>query len=165
MSSYPRPVTDVRQPGVGVPAEVPLADLAVLGAVEQRAVGLQLPDPVRGLLGVQLGHPPVVQELAAAHGVAEVHLPVVIAVRVAHGGGDAALGHHGVRLAEQGLADHGGAQTALPGLDGGSQAGAAGPDHDDVVAVPLDLSHEFLFLKRSAGRRSHRWTRASRRGR
>jgi len=26
------PVTDVRQPRVGVPAEVPLADLAVLGA-------------------------------------------------------------------------------------------------------------------------------------
>ena len=58
-------VADVCQPRVLVPAEVTLADLAVLGAVEQRAPGLQLPDPVGGLLGVQLGHPPVVEELAA----------------------------------------------------------------------------------------------------
>ena len=72
-------VADVGQPRVLVAAEVALADLAVLGAVEQRAVGLQLPDPVRRLLGVQLGHPPVVEELAAAHGVAEVDLPVVLA--------------------------------------------------------------------------------------
>ena len=71
-------VADVGQPRVLVAAEVALADLAVLRAVEQRAVGLQLPDPVRRLLGVQLGHPPVVEELAAAHGVAEVHLPVVV---------------------------------------------------------------------------------------
>ena len=67
-------VADVRQARVLVAAEVALADLAVLGAVEQGAVGLQLPDPVGRLLGVQLGHPPGVEELAAAHRVAEVHL-------------------------------------------------------------------------------------------
>jgi hypothetical protein len=54
---------------------------------------------------VQLGHPEVVQELAAAHGVAEVHHPVVARVHVAHGGGRAALGHDRVRLAEQRLRD------------------------------------------------------------
>ena len=97
-------VADVGQPRVGVAAEVALADPAVLGAVEQRAVGLQLPHPVRRLLGVQFGHPPVVEELAAAHGVAEVDLPVVLGVGVAHRRGAAALGHHGVRLAEQRLA-------------------------------------------------------------
>jgi hypothetical protein len=94
-------VTDVREPRVLVPPEVALADLAVLGAVEQRAVGLQLPDAVRRLLGVQLGHPPVVQELPAAHRVAEVDLPVVLRVHVAHGSRRAALGHHRVGLAEQ----------------------------------------------------------------
>jgi len=41
---------DVRQPRVLVPAEVSLADLAVLGPVEDRAPGLELPDPVRRLL-------------------------------------------------------------------------------------------------------------------
>ena len=39
-------VADVGQPRVLVAAEVALADLALRGAVEQRAVGLQLPDPV-----------------------------------------------------------------------------------------------------------------------
>ena len=105
------------QPRVGVAAEVALADPAVLGPVEQCAVGLQLPDPVGGLLGVQFGHPPVVEELAATHGVGEVHLPVVLGVGVAHRRGAAALGHHGVRLAEQGLGHHGDLQAALARLD------------------------------------------------
>lgn len=94
-------VPDMGEAGVLMAAEVPLGDLALGGAVEERAPGLQLPDPVRGLLGVQLGHPPVVEELAPAHGVAEVHLPVVALVDIAHAGGDAALGHHRMGLAEQ----------------------------------------------------------------
>ena len=109
----PGAVTDVRQPRVGVPAEVALADPAVRGAVEQRAVGLQLPDAVGRLPGVQLGHPPVVEELPAAHGVAEVDLPVVVRVRVAHRRRAPALGHHRVRLAEQGLAHDRHAEAAF----------------------------------------------------
>ena len=134
-------VADVRQPRVLVAAEVPLADLALGGPVEQRAPRLQLPDPVRGLLGVQLGHPPVVHELAAAHGVAEVHLPVVVGVGVAHRRGAAALGHDRVRLAEQRLGDDRRLLAGQPGLDRGPQPGAARADHHDVVGVPLDLSH------------------------
>ncbi len=99
-------VADVGQPRVGVPAEVALADPAVLGPIEQRPIGFQFPDPVRGFLGVQLGHPPVVQELAAAHGVTEMHLPAVLGVHVAHRRRAAALGHHGVRLAEQRFGHH-----------------------------------------------------------
>ena len=110
-------------------------DPAVRGAVEQRAPGLELVDPVGRLLGVQLGHPPVVEHLAAAHGVAEVDLPVVLGVDVAHRGGDAALGHDGVGLAEQRLADERGAQPPSLGLDGGPQPGAAGADDDHVVVV------------------------------
>ena len=132
-------VADVREARVLVAAEVALADPAVLGAVEQRAVGLELPDAVGRLLGVQLGHPPVVEELAAAHRVAEVHLPVVVAVDVAHRGGAAALGHDRVRLAEQRLADDRDLQAGLVRGDRGAQAGPAGADDQDVVAVLLDL--------------------------
>jgi hypothetical protein len=135
----PGPVAHVRQPRVLVPAEVALGDLPVLGAVEDRAVRLELPDPVRGLLGVQLGHPRVVEELPAAHGVAEVDHPVVIRVHVAHGGGRAALGHDRVRLAEQRLGDDRRPQPAGAGLDGRAQPGPASADHYDVVGVPLDL--------------------------
>ncbi len=134
-----RTVADVGEPGVLVAAEVALADLAVLGAVEQRAPGLQLPDAVGGLLGVQLGHPPVVEELPAAHGVTEVHHPVVVGIDVAHGRGGPALGHDRVGLAEQGLADDGGALPLLPGLDCRPESGAARSDDDDVVFVTLDF--------------------------
>src|SRR6266704_643885 len=110
-------VADVRQARVLVAAEVALGDAAVRGAVEQRAVRLQFPDPVRRLLGVQFGHPEVVEELPAAHGVPEVHHPVVVAVDVAHRGCRAAFGHHRVRLAEQRFGDDGRLLAGQPGLD------------------------------------------------
>jgi hypothetical protein len=127
----------VGQAGVAVATEVALGDAPVLGAVEQRTPALQLVDPVGRLLGVDLRHAPVVEHFAAAHGVAEVDLPVVLGPDVAHGGGHAALGHDGVRLAEQRLAHQRHAQAALLGLDGGAQSGAAGADDDDVVVVRL----------------------------
>jgi hypothetical protein len=159
-------VADVRQPRVLVPAEVALADLAVLGAVEERAVGLQLPDAVRGLLGVQLGHARVVEELAAAHRVAEVDLPVVLGVHVAHRGGGTALGHHRVRLAEQRLREDRRPHALLAGLDRRAQTGAAGTDHDDVELVALDVRRRAVcrccrHLTTSPGacwrRRRRRW--------
>ena len=94
-------VADVGEARVLVAAEVALADLAFLGAVEQRSPGLQLPHAVRCLLRVQLGHAVVVEELAPAHGVAEVHLPTIVGVHVGHRCGDATLGHNRVGLAEQ----------------------------------------------------------------
>jgi len=116
----PGAVTDVRQPRVLVATEVALADPPVGCPVEEGAPCFQLPDPLRGLF----------------------------CVHVAHGCGDPALGHHRVGLAEQRLADHRGALALSPGLDGCPQAGTAGPDHDDVVRVPLDFGH-----KRAAPRR------------
>src|SRR4030067_496569 len=62
-------------PAPGV-AEVALRDEAGLGAVEQRPPLLQLEHPVGRLLGVELGHAPVVEHLDAAHGVADVYLSV-----------------------------------------------------------------------------------------
>ena len=75
-------------------AEVALADLAVGRAVEQGAPLLQLVDPFRRFFGVQLGHAPVVEELAAPHGVPEMDLPIVLGPEVAQRGRDAALGHN-----------------------------------------------------------------------
>ena len=94
-------VSHVREAGVLVTTEVALADLAVLGAVKQCAIGFQFPNAVGGFLGVEFGHAVVVQELATAHGVAEVDLPVVVAVDVTHGSGSAAFSHNGVCLAQQ----------------------------------------------------------------
>jgi hypothetical protein len=137
-------VTDVREAGVAVAAEVALADQPVGGAVEQRAPVLELAHPVGRLLRVQLGHPPVVEHLPAAHGVPEVHPPAVLRIGVAHRCGDPALGHDGVRLAEQGLADDGGARPRLVRGDRGPQAGAAGSDDHDVVGVPFQFHQKNL---------------------
>ena len=69
-------VADVRQARVGVAAERALQDAAVAGAVEDGAPALELAHALGRLLGVELGHAPVVQHLAADHRVAEVGLPV-----------------------------------------------------------------------------------------
>ena len=90
---------------MGVAAERPLEDPPVAGPVEDGAPRLELADAVRRLLGVELGHARVVEELAADHRVAEVGLPGVVGVDMAERRGDATLGHDRVRLAEQRLAD------------------------------------------------------------
>ena len=114
----PGAVAHVRQPGVFVPAEVALQDATVRGAIEQRAPRLQFAHALRRLLGVQLGHAPVVHVLAAAHGVGEMHLPIVARVHVRQGRGDAALGHHRVGLAEQRFTNQANGQPGGRSLDG-----------------------------------------------
>src|SRR5688500_15087889 len=95
----PRAVANVCQPWIPMTAEIALQDPAIGGAIEDRAPGFELPDAVRRFLRVQLGHAPVVQVLATAHGVGKVDAPAVTVVDVGHGGRRTALGHHGMRLA------------------------------------------------------------------
>ncbi len=133
----PGPVADVGEPRVGVAAERPLEDPPVAGPVEDRAPALQLVDAGRGLLRVQLGHARVVEQLAADHRVAEVDLPGVVGGHVAERRRDAALGHHGVGLAEQRLADQPDRGPGGSRLDRGPQPGPARADDEDVVGVRL----------------------------
>ena len=128
-------VADVAEPFEGVAAKGPLQNLAVLGAVEERAPLLQFAHALGGLLGVELGHAPVVQEFSAAHGVAEVRAPVVGRIHVGHGRGDAAFGHHRVRFAEQRLAHDADAHSLGQGFNCGAQARAACADDEHVVFV------------------------------
>ena len=87
-------------------AEVALKNPAVLGAVEERAPCLEFAHAFRRFFGVQLRHAPVVEILPAAHGIGEMHAPVVAIVDIGQSRGNAAFGHHGVRFAEQRFADH-----------------------------------------------------------
>ena len=133
-------VADVGEARVLVAAEVPLEDAAVVGAVEQGAPALQLADALGGFLGVQLGHPPVVQVLAAAHGVGEVDPPVVAVVDVGQRRGDAALGHDRVGLAEQRLADE-------PDLDAAS-ADASMAARSPAPPAPITSTSYAIVLGR-----------------
>ena len=100
-------IADVREARIAVAAEVALEDPAVGRAIEHRAPGFELAHAIGRFLRVELGHPPVVDVLAAAHRVGEVHFPAVAIVDVGQRRGHAAFGHDGVRLAEQRLADRG----------------------------------------------------------
>ena len=142
-------VADVREARVAVAAEVALGDEAVLGAIEERAPLLELEHALRRLLRVELRHAPVVEHLAAAHGVAEVDLPVVLGPHVAERGGDAALGHDRVRLAEERLADEADRHALRRRFDRGAQAGATGADDENVVFVGFVLGRGHQMILRS----------------
>ena len=59
--------------------------------------------------------------------------------------GDAALGHHRVGLAEEGLAHQRRAGAHLARLDGGPEPRATGTDDDDVEVVPLGIGHQKIL--------------------
>ncbi len=143
----PGAIADVSEAGIAVTAEVALQDPAVLGPVEKRPPALQFQHAFGCLLRVELGHPPVVQHLAAAHGVAEVHLPVVLGPHVAESRRDTPLGHDRVRLAEERLADEAHRDSLGGRLDGRAQTGPPCPDDDDVVLVGLvvELCHHRIL--------------------
>jgi hypothetical protein len=137
----PRAVADVREARVLMAAEVPLQDAAVGRAVEERAPRLELLHAIRRLERQELGHAPVVQHLPAAHRVAEVDLPAVAVVGVGERRRHAALGHDGVGLPEERLADEGHAHALRRRLDGRAEPGAAGADDQDVVGMRLEAVH------------------------
>ena len=134
-------IPDVRQPRVAVAAEVALQDAAVLRAIEHRAPRLELADAIGRFLRVQFGHPPVVDVLAAAHGVGEVHPPAVAIVHVGQRRGDAAFRHDRVRLAEQRLADQADLHAGRRRFDRRAETGAAGANDEDVVFERFEIDH------------------------
>ena len=70
-------IADMRETGIFVTAEIPLQNPAVLCPIENCAPSFKLPHTVRRFHGVQFGHAPVIDVLATAHGIGEMHLPVV----------------------------------------------------------------------------------------
>ena len=128
------------------PPKLPLEDAALLGAVEDRSPFLQLAHPLGRLLGVQLGHPPLVEELAPAHRVAEVDLPAVAAVDAGQGGRDPAFRHDRVGLAQERLAHQRRLRAQRGGLDRGPQPRPARADDQDVVLVMFVFIHVIRLI-------------------
>src|SRR3989449_11746923 len=77
--------------------------------------------------------------------------PVVLGPHVAEGRGDAALGHDGVRLAEERLADEADRDALRRGFDRGPQPRATGADDEDVVLVCLVVDRKSTRLNSSHG--------------
>ena len=140
----PGAIADVRETRIAVAAEIALKDPAVRRAVEDRAPGFELADAIGRFLGVQFGHAPVVDVLAAAHRIGEVHFPAVAIVHVGERRGDAAFGHDRVRLAEERLADQADLDAGGGCFNGRAQAGAACADDENVVFVRFEI-HRLHF--------------------
>ena len=97
----PGAIAHVREPRIPMPAKVALENATITRTIEYRAPRFELSHPIGGLARMELRHAPVVQVLPAAHRVGKMHAPVVAVIHVGHRRRDAALGHHGVRLAQQ----------------------------------------------------------------
>ncbi|MBV6491284.1 MAG: hypothetical protein CNCCGFBP_01861 [Fimbriimonadaceae bacterium] len=144
----PGAVTDVGQPGVLVPSEVPLQDAAVGSTIEERAPSFQFKHSRRRFLGVVFGHEGVVEVLAAPHRVGKVDLPSVPVVDVADRCGDASLGHHRMGFSKQRLAHDAYADACGGGLDRGPQPRTASADDQHVVFMSRVIAH----LRRTSNR-------------
>ncbi len=140
-----RAVAHVGKARVTMTTEVPLQDPAVRRAVEQCAPLLELEDAIGGFEGVDLSHPPVVEHLAAAHGVAEVNFPVVLRPHAGESRGDATFSHHRVCLAEEGLAHQCRARPHLARFDSRPEPCPTGADDHDVEVVPLGIGHQKIL--------------------
>jgi hypothetical protein len=137
----PGAIADVRKAWIAVPPEVALEDPAINRPVEHGAPGFELAHPVGSLACVELGHPPVVDILSAAHRVREVHPPAVAIVHVGERGGHSAFRHHCMRLAEKRFADQPDLDASRGCLDGRAQSSASGAYNEDVVLVGF-VSHQ-----------------------
>src|SRR5687767_361047 len=129
------------KPRVSMSAEVSLKYLAVFRAIENCTPGFELAHTIRRLLRVELGHPPVVDVLPAAHCVGEMYSPIVAIIDVRESSRHSALGHHRVRFAEQRLAYKPDANARGGRLNRRAQSGTSGTDDDHVVFVCLVICH------------------------
>jgi hypothetical protein len=82
-----------------------------------------------------------------------VDLPLVLGIDVPECRRDAALGHDGVRLAEQRLADEPDRRARGLRLDRRAQPGSACPDDEHVDGVRLDLVQPLRAKQHRSGRR------------
>ena len=137
-------IAHVRQPRIFVAAEISLQNPAVFRAIENRAPCFEFAHAIGRFLRVQLRHAPIVDVLPAAHGVGEMHFPIIAIVDIRERGGDSAFGHHGVRFAEQTFANHPDRNAGRRSFDRRAQSGAAGADDENVVLECFVFGHADL---------------------
>src|SRR5271170_8104016 len=94
-----RPISNVRQPGIAMPAKIALQDAAIARAIEKGTPGFEFTHTGGSFFGMELCHAPVIQILTPAHSVGKVNAPAVPVVYIRHGRGYSALCHHGVCFA------------------------------------------------------------------
>ena len=122
-------------------AEIALQNAAIGGAVENRAPSFQLTYACGRFFGVQFGHSPTVQILAATHGVGKVNAPGIAVINIGESGGDSSLRHDRMSLAKQGLRDDRHFDASASSFRGSAQTRAACSDYQDIVLMGHVLGH------------------------
>ena len=141
----PCAVAHVSEARIPMAAEIALENPAVCRAIEQCAPCFELAHAIRRFLRVQLSHPPVVDVLATAHRVAEMHAPVVAVVHVRQRRRNAALGHHRMRFSQKRLAHKSDRDARRRGFDRRPETRAACSDHQHIVFVGLVIGHQKIL--------------------
>ena len=137
----PGAIADVGEPRIFMTAKISLQNPAILRAIENRAPCFEFAHAIGRFLRVQLGHAPVVDVLAAAHGVGEMHFPIVAIIDIGQRRRDPAFRHHGVRFAEKRFANHARPKRPRPTLRS-PRADPRRPRRlQDVVFVSFVIGH------------------------
>src|SRR6266404_276022 len=122
-------------------AKCSLQNLSIAGSIEHRSPLFQLANSIWRLLRMNVGHPPVVQKLPAAHRVAKMRAPIVRLVHIRNRCGDAAFSHDSVRLAEERFTDDTNLYSLTKRLDRRTQASATCANDEHIVLVRLVFLH------------------------
>jgi hypothetical protein len=90
---------------------------------------------------MQFCHPPIVDVLAAAHRIGEMHFPVITIIYIGQGSGDATFSHDGMGFAEKRLTNESNPNSGRGCFNGGTQPGTPRADYQNIVFVRFVIGH------------------------
>ena len=93
---------------------------------------------------MQLGHAPLIDVLPTAHGIGEMHFPIVTLIDIGQGGRDPPFRHHRVCFAEKRFTNKTDRNSRSRRFDGRAQTSAAGPDYQDIMLESFVIGHGFV---------------------
>src|SRR5262245_61754386 len=121
--------------------EISLENASVFCAIEHCAPRFELAYTIWRFLRVQFSHAPLIHILTAAHGIGEMHPPIVAFIDVSQRCCDSALRHHCVRFAQKRFADQSNANFRSRSFNRSPQSCAAGADYENLVIKSFVLRH------------------------
>src|ERR1044071_2679735 len=90
---------------------------------------------------MELGHAPVVDVLAAPHGIGKMDFPTVTLIHIGQSSSDTSFSHDGMSFSEQALANKTDGNARSGSLDGARRPRRRGADDQDVMLDNGIVSH------------------------
>src|SRR5437868_8369102 len=131
------PISDVREPRVFMATKVPLQNTTILCSIENRAPCFEFAHAIGRLLRVQLGHAPLIDVLATAHGIGEMHFPIIALIDIGQGGRDPPFRHDRVCFAEKRFPNKTDRNSRCRRYDARAQTSPASADYQHIMLESL----------------------------